>query len=216
MAEHHEPASPLELGELARDARLCAARVSGCMGTRPKAAGANGVSILAAIFGWTRLPQWALELLVIAGLAGGFWFYHRHVYDTGIQAQQAADQKVSAAAIAQAAVATQAAQDAANRAEESYREEIARNTAAAASRAIGPVRVCIDASAGNSGVPKGSASTAGTPSASAPSGRIPQMPARDPGIRPEQHPDISGLLDLFAQRADDGSAVIREFQSRGH
>ena len=175
------------------------------------------MSILGFFFGWTKLPQWAVELAVIAALCLGFALYHHHVYATGIRAQQETDTAVSAKIEAQAAAATQAAQDAANRAEESYREEIARNAAAAAARPLGPVRLCIDAHVGGTGVPEGGRAIAGTSSASAPSGSVPGMPEGNTGLRQERAgPDLDGLLGAWADRADQVSATLRESQSRGH
>jgi len=170
--------------------------------------------VIAALLGWTKLPQWALELIVLAALAGGFWLYHIHVYDQGIRAQQTADKAVSAKAMAQAAVATQAAQDAANRAEESYREEIASNAAAAVARPIGPVRLCIDAHIGGSSVPEASTAHSGDAGSSASTGGIPGVPDRDPGLRAQSGHDISSLLGAWADTADKVSAALREYQAR--
>lgn len=172
------------------------------------------MSIIAAIFGWTKLPQWALELGVIAALAIGFALYHHHVLDQGIKAQQAADQRASAKVEAQAAIATQAAQDAANRAEESYREEIASNAAAAVSAPLPVIRLCINTDVGSPGVPQTSTAYTGNAGASTASPRVQQMPAGNTGLRQNAGPDISELLGLLARRADDGSAVTREFQAR--
>lgn len=53
------------------------------------------MSILAALFGFTRLPPWLIELVVILGLGLSGYVYHRHVIHvaiaTGISQQQAAD-----------------------------------------------------------------------------------------------------------------------------
>lgn len=175
------------------------------------------MSILALLFSWTKLPQWAIELVVIMALCIGFAIYHHHVFATGIAAQQAADRAVSARIETQAAIATQAAQDAANRAEESYREEIARSAAAAAARPLGPVRLCIDAHVGSPGLPEAGAAHSGNAGASTPAWIVPAMPDSNPGLRPEwAGPELDGLLGAWAAKADQVSATLREFQSRGH
>lgn len=170
--------------------------------------------MIASLLGFIKLPQWALDLIVIGCVAGGVWLYHIHVYNLGIKAQQAADQAVSAKAMAQAAVATQAAQDAANRAEESYREEIARNAATAAARPLPPVRLCIDAHIGSGSVSKTGAAYPGNASASAAPRSVQSLPVGDPSLRPRAGHDISSLLGAWADKADQVSAALREFQSR--
>jgi hypothetical protein len=173
------------------------------------------MSVIALIFSWTKLPQWALEIIVIAGLAGGFWWYHHHVYTLGLAAQQAADNKASAAVIAQAAAATKAAQDAANRAQESYREEVASNAAAAAARPLGPVRLCLDSYARGGGMPEAGAPVGRAQRPSAGAGRVSGVPGGDPRLRQERPgPDLEELLGAWAEAADRVSATLRECKAR--
>lgn len=169
--------------------------------------------MIATLLGWTKLPQWALELAVIAALAIGFGLYHHHVLKEGIQAQQEADREASAKVEAKAAAATKAAQEAANRAQESYRAEVTRNAALAA-LPLPAVRLCDDTDNRRPGLPEAGAPHSGDASTSPGAGRVRQVPAGDSGLRAAEHPDIAGLLGLLAQRADAGSAVIREFQTR--
>lgn len=64
------------------------------------------MSILSLFLGWTKLPQWAIELIAVAAVAvgavGAFWWYHHHVYVQGMQAAIAQEEKRSAAALAAA------------------------------------------------------------------------------------------------------------------
>lgn len=60
------------------------------------------MSIIGSLLGWTKLPQWALELIIMGLLAGGLWYLHHRIYVEGVHAQQAADQKASAATLAKA------------------------------------------------------------------------------------------------------------------
>lgn len=169
------------------------------------------MSIIAGLLGWSKLPQWALELIVIAGLVAGLFLYHHHVYETGIKAQRQADRVASAKIEAQAAAATEAAQEAADRASEAYRNEIADNAARAAIHPLGPVRLCLDS---GPGMPEAGAPVSGATDPGAPSGGVQSMPAGDSGLRGAQHPDISGLLSAFGRRADQVSAQLREYQHR--
>ncbi|MGH9724567.1 MAG: hypothetical protein ACRD41_05825 [Candidatus Acidiferrales bacterium] len=170
------------------------------------------MSIIATLLGWSKLPQWALELAVIGVLVAGFAYYHHRVYETGITAQQQADTKASAKVEAQAKAQTIAAQNAANAAEEAYRAEI--NRLAAAQQPIQPVFLCDNAHAGNSGVPGAGAAEPRNARSSAGAGSVPRVSDRDSGLRPRAGNDISGLLGAWAQKADALSATIREFQSR--
>ncbi len=60
------------------------------------------MSLIGGLLGWTKLPQWALELVVLAALAAGLWYVHHRIYVEGVHAQQAADQRASALTLAAA------------------------------------------------------------------------------------------------------------------
>ncbi len=167
--------------------------------------------MIAALLGWTKLPQWALELGVIAALAIAFGLYHHHVLEQGIRAQQTADRRASAKVEAKAAAATEAAQAAANAAEESYREEIARNLAA---RPLGSVLLCDNAHRGSRSMSEGSSAYPGNARTGSSPGSISGVPSGDSGLRTQRAHDISGLLGAWAQAADGVSATLREFQGR--
>lgn len=172
------------------------------------------MSLIASMLGWTKAPQWALELIVIAGLAGGFWWYHHHVFVQGIAAQQAADDKAAAPLLAQAKAETQAEKKRADLAEESYREEAAA-AAAAAARPVGPVRLCLDAHVGRPSLPEAAAADTGARGASAAAGRVPLVPRGDPSLRQDRPgPDLEQLLGAWAHAADKVSATLRECKAR--
>lgn len=176
------------------------------------------MSAIALLFGWTGLPRLAQEAVAALAVAGimalGYAYWHHHIYTAGIAAQQHADAVASAKAIGEARAQTIAAQNAANAAEEAYRDEITRVQADSAQHPIGPVRLCIDAHIGRAGVPEAGPAITGNAAAGAPAGSVPGVPAGDPGVRPGAGNDISGLLGAWAQKADSLSATIREFQSR--
>ncbi|HKS75841.1 MAG TPA: hypothetical protein VJQ82_21695 [Terriglobales bacterium] len=167
------------------------------------------MSILAAIFGWTKLPQWALELLVIAGLAGGFWMYHRHVYDTGIRAQQAADAKATAPLLKAADIQTQAWKNRATTAEAAHAKD---QSELALYRAARPIvyRVCFDAHDSGIGMPEASALVAGAQSAPAAATLGEPVPAGNTVVSEDRGP----LLDAFAALFDTQDDTLRELQAR--
>ncbi len=176
------------------------------------------MSLIGSLLGWTGLPQWALELLAIVLVAGGavtaFWIYHHHVYVEGIHAQQVADKRASAVVLARAAAQTKAAQVQADEAHAAYLEEINHEAASAARRPFGPVRLCLDSNDSGSGVSQAGAAHPGNAGPGAPAGRVSQVPGANRPVRPRTGPDIAGLLELLAGRADQVSAVLREYQAR--
>ena len=178
------------------------------------------MSIVGLLLAWTGMPQWALELLAIAlvaaGAVGAFWIYHHHVYVEGIHAQQVADQRASAKVVAQARAETKAAQAQANAAHDAYLQEISHEALTAARHPLPAVRLCLDAYAGGPSVPEAGAAHPGNASGSTPSGRVSQVPGANRPVRPRTGPDIAGLLELLAGRADQVSAVLREYQARHH
>ena len=176
------------------------------------------MSLIGLMLGWTGLPQWALELIAVGAIAGGavgaFWIYHHHVYVEGIHAQQVADQRASAKVVAQARAETKAAQAAAGAAHAAYLQEMSHEAIAAARHPLPAVRLCLDAYAGGAGVPEAGTSHPGNAHPGTPGGRVSQVPGADHSVRPRRGPDISRLLELLAGRADQVSAVLREYQAR--
>lgn len=172
------------------------------------------MSLIGLLLGRTKLPQWALELIVIASLAGGFWWYHHHVYAQGIAAQQAADNKASAPLIAQANIETKANQAAADAAHDAWMRRISDEKAAVASVPLPTVRMCIDSYDSGPGVSQAGTTHPGNASTGAPAAGVPQVPRGNPGLRGGQGPDISGLLELLARRGDGVSSELAEYKAR--
>ncbi len=176
------------------------------------------MSIVGLLLGWTGLPKWASELVLIgivaAGAVGAFWLYHHHVYVEGIHAQQVADQRASAKVVAQARAETKAAQAQANAAHDAYLQEISHEAIAAARHPLPAVRLCLDAHRGGFSLPEAGATYPGNAGASTAAGGVPALPGADHPVRSRRGPDISGLLELLAGRADQVSAVLREYQAR--
>ena len=176
------------------------------------------MSLIATLLGWTGMPQWALELIAIgvvaAGAVGAFWIYHHHVFVEGIHAQQVADQRASAKVVAEARAETKAAQAAADAAHAAYLQEMSHEALTAARHPLPAVRLCLDAYAGGPGVPEAGAAHPGNAGPGAPAGRVSQVPGANRPVRPRTGPDIAGLLELLAGRADQVSAVLREYQAR--
>ncbi len=176
------------------------------------------MSLIGTLLGWTGMPQWALELIAVgavaAGAVGAFWIYHHHVYVEGIHAQQVADQKASAKAIAKARAETKAAEATAQAAHDAYLNEVAHEQVLAARHPLPAVRLCLDAYGSGSSVSQTGTAHAGNASSSAAARGVPQMPGTNHPVRARRGPDISRLLELLANRADQVSAVLREYQAR--
>ena len=179
------------------------------------------MSIIAALFGWTKLPTWVQELIAIlllaAAASGAVAIWAHKEAAKGITEQKQADDAASKILIAKAAQETAALQAKATQAEHSHDQELADLQAyrAAHPDTDGGVRLCIDTHQSNSGVRPAGASIAGNETASATPGSLQQVPSGDhSGGAQTVGPDIFGMLDALAGRADKVSAALREFQSR--
>ena len=176
------------------------------------------MSLIGLMLGWTGLPKWATELIAVGAIAaaavGGFWIYHHHVYVEGIHAQQVADQRASAKLVAKARAETKAAQAQANAAHDAYLQEVANEQVLAARHPLPAVRLCLNAHRGGFSLPEAGTAHPGNAGASAAAGGVPALPGANHRVRPRRGPDISGLLELLAGRADQVSAVLREYQAR--
>jgi hypothetical protein len=169
--------------------------------------------MIATLLGWTKLPQWALELIVIAIVAGGVWYWQHERYEAGISAQVLADAKARDALIAATNAQTVALQTKATLAEQAYDKERQSNIDYQRDNPIEPVRLCIAAKGGGSHMPKTSVANPGNAATGAAAGNVLSVPSGDnSGGTGASGPDISGLLGLLAAKGDDVSGVLREFQ----
>ena len=164
------------------------------------------------------MPQWVLELIMLVGVAGAavgaFWIYHHHVYGEGIHAQQVADQKASAKVIAQAEAKTKAALETAQKAHDAYLQEVSNEAIAVARNPLPAVRLCLNSYGGHSRVPQTGTAHAGNENSGTPFAGISSLPAGNHPVRTHGGPNIAGLLELLAGRADQVSAELREYQAR--
>jgi hypothetical protein len=175
--------------------------------------------MIALLLGWTKLPQWAMELVfsavLVAVVAGGIMYWHHEVLKEGIAEQVAADNKASQIVIEQAKAETAALQKKADTAESDHAKEIADLTAQLNSAVAQPVRLCLNAHPSGGGLPQAGAANPQHASASAPLSAVQQMPeGNTSGGVGVAGPDIGPMLRLLAFQADSVSAELREFQSR--
>lgn len=158
--------------------------------------------MIAAILGWTKLPQWALELIALALAAGGVWLWHYETYQSGVRAEvakvEAIQAKVTASLTAKA-----------NTAEHSHDSELNDLRTYRDQHPTADVRLCVptpSVQAPQTVTQRGSAAPS--------TGSLQPVPAGDSGVRAEPGPNISGLLEALAARADQVTAQARELQSR--
>lgn len=165
------------------------------------------MSVIALLLGWTKLPAWVQELIVIAGLLLmlfiGVKLWDHHIYEQGIAAQQAIDQKNSAAdkAVLEARATT---------AEQNYEKSQTDLDTFRNANPIGAVRLCVPP--GTHLQTRPLVANGGSPVA--PAAGVQQVPAGDSGSgAATAGPDISGMLDLLAARADEVDAQAIELQA---
>jgi len=181
------------------------------------------LSILAALLGWTKLPPWALELIVIGLVAGGIWYWHHATLERGIA--QGVAKQVTADDAATAKVKEKAARDTAalrargEAAEKAYAQAQLDLQAYRSAHPVGPVvlgGVCNDAShdsgPGLSGTPP---AQSGNESSRPNPGPVQPVRAGTRAVGPVRAGrDLGPMLDAFALAADRLSDELREYQSR--
>jgi hypothetical protein len=175
--------------------------------------------MILALLGWTKLPQWAMEviftLLVILIVAGAVWYYGHEHYEAGISAQIATDNAERAKLIAANDKKTADLQARATTAEKAYDDEQTKTANYNASNPLEPIRLCNTATNSGGHLPAAGAPIAGDQSSSSSTAAIQQMSKGNNSLRDGPGGrDISGLLESFAQSADEVSASLREFQTR--
>lgn len=146
------------------------------------------MSLIALALRWTGLPQWVLELAIIGLLLAGIWYWGFHTEHTIVQTRIVKQQ----VEVEKRVIET----------DHSHDQELADLRAYRVSHPEQPVRLCL--------TPRVPIAPARQPSAA--TADIQPVPRPDPGIRPEQGPDISELLGLFALRADEVAAGLRRRQ----
>lgn len=145
------------------------------------------MSLIGKLLGWTGIPQWLLEVGIIAVVVGAIWlsgvFHEKGKIELRTIKQQAeAEHQV---------IVT----------DHSHDQELSDLRQYRATHPLNPFRVPVcPVTAGASG---------GRPSP-APGDVLP-LPTRDSDV--SSGPDVSGLLDLLAARADEVSAALRRRQT---
>jgi hypothetical protein len=171
--------------------------------------------MIAALLGWTKLPQWALELLAIAAVAGGIWFWQHHLIGEGIAQQKAADDAATAVLMRDAADETAKLRIQALTAEQAHDKETADLKAAIDAHPNQPVRLCLNSNARGQGVSASGTAIPGATSAGPSTAGLQPLPDGDPASGPGRAgPDIEPMLTALGAAADKISAELREFQSR--
>lgn len=167
-----------------------------------------------ALLAMIPLKDWLYCGAIAAILAGGFYYHHKLI-EEGVTKQRVEDDKASATLIAQTATQTAELQARAATAEQAYDKEHNDNQNYTDAHPTQPVRLCLSGNKSGAIVPKAGAANPGNAGAGAPSANLPSVSGGDSGGGAGgAGPDISALLGLLANRADNVSATLREFQSR--
>ena len=144
----------------------------------------------------------------IIALLIGFGWYTIHERNLGAAHEIAALKVSSDKLIAQTAKQTADLQARANMAEQAYEKEHLLTV----NQPVPVVRVCHNANSG-SVVSNAGPAKPGNEGAGPAAGSVQPMPSGDSSVA---GPDIGGMLSALAQRADEISATLREFQTRGN
>jgi hypothetical protein len=155
--------------------------------------------------------DWVYGGLIVAILIGGTWYHHKLITE-GVEKQKAADAIERKNLEADTAKLTAQLQARATTAEQAYDKE---HNANLEFKPTNPVRLCIATNGSGKILPKTGGTNPGNESTGAATANVPEVPSGNTsGGSGTAGPDISGMLSILATRADDVSAVLREFQSR--
>lgn len=172
--------------------------------------------MIAALLSWTKLPQWGMELIMLAAVAGGIFYWQHHEIDKGINEQKAADNAALKPLIQQAKDETAQLKVKADMAEQTHAKEMAALQQYHDDNPNQPVRLCLNTHSGDNGSVR---------SASAQNGGNKTTGVTAAGVQPVHDgdnqsgargagPDIEPLLTALGVAADKVSAELREDQSR--
>lgn len=160
--------------------------------------------MIAALLKWTGLSQWMMELIALGAVAGAVWLWHHETFESGVKTEVAKVEAVNAKVTA--ALTTKA-----NTAEHSHDDELTALRAFRDSHPVDqPVRLCGDPTPGVQAPATQPVSSGTVATASG----VQPVPSRDSGVRAQPGPDIAGLLEALAARADQVTAQARELQTR--
>jgi hypothetical protein len=160
------------------------------------------VSLIAWMLGKTGLPQWALELIALAAVAGGVYAYHIHTFNRGVATEVARVNLQNAKVTAQ--LEGKAATAGALHVDED--KDLGDFRVA---HPVEPVRLCV--AAPSLQTPAAVSISVTTPAVG---GAVQPVPAGDSGAQVVAGPDIGRLLEALAARADQVTAQARELQTR--
>lgn len=150
--------------------------------------------------------KWIVELILVAVLIAGVWWFCHHLIDVGVQRERATWMlKVDAANLERARAQGRA--DAAEATAKKEHDELTQY------RVDHPLRGSLASLCRKpAGVPAASGAVSGDAQAGAGSADFQPLPAGNP-VSVVDEPDQLGMLDLLAGRADLLSSQLREWQA---
>ena len=174
------------------------------------------MSIVTLFLGWTKLPTCLKELIfvgiIVAAAVVTLKVHDTHIYYAAIAHQQQLDNEQTEKLLAAANVKSAALLAQANHEHTLYEQTLANNAAAAAANPLPPVSLCLSpANGGGASLPQATSAQSGAANPPSASGGVLQVPSGNSAVRGGPGPDISGLLGLLAQRADDQNAELTEY-----
>lgn len=157
--------------------------------------------------------KWLAELLLLALVVGGVWWFCQHLIDVGVQRERAAWQAKLTDAQRKADIETGRLQGRADAAEKAREQEQADLDEY---RRTHPLHGGLCGARNVSGTAGAEAATAhgGDEGAGTATGDLQSMPSRDPRARGSGEPDVRHLLDVLELHADETSAALRGYQAR--
>lgn len=171
--------------------------------------------MIAALLSWTKLPQWAIDIIALGLIAAAVWFWQHERYESGIKEQRTVDAASRADLQKTVDAETAAIQAQATATELAYEKERQANMDYQRAHPVGVIQLCQPTPVGHSGMSATRAPYAGNATIGTPAGIVQPVPSGDSiGGSGATTVDIGPMLSAFGIAADDVSATLREFQTR--
>lgn len=155
--------------------------------------------------------KWLVELILVAVVVAGLWWFCHHLIQVGVQRQRDDDARELVKLQHDADVESGRLQGIADAAHKAQEQEHADNLDY---RRTHPLHGGLCLNQGRSHLPEAGATDASHAGTGTAAGDLLALPAGDPQLGGHGEPDIRHLLDVLNGKADDVSATLREYQSR--
>jgi hypothetical protein len=170
-------------------------------------------AVISGFLAFFHARKWLAELLLLALVVGGVWWFCQHLIDVGVQRERSAWQAKLVEAQRKADIETGRLQGRADAAEKAREQEQADLDEYRRTHALHG-GLCRARNVSGTAGAEAARAHGGDEGASTAAGDLQSVPAGDLRARGSGEPDVRHLFDVLAGKADLLSAPLREYQAR--